>query len=57
LDRPEDVATIGLDEILDRDAVVLIEWGERFPRLMPENRIEVRLDTISNEYRQVSIKQ
>ena len=57
LDRPEDVATIGLDEILDRDAVVLIEWGERFPRLMPENRIEVRLDIISNEYRQVSIKQ
>ena len=57
LDRPEDVATIGLDEILDRDAVVLIEWGERFPRLMPENRIEVRLDTISNEHRQVSIKQ
>ena len=57
LDRPEDVATIGLDEILDRDAVVLIEWGERFPRLMPENRIEVRLDTISNENRQVSIKQ
>ena len=26
----------GLDEIFDRDAVVLIEWGERFPELMPE---------------------
>src|SRR5579885_2893411 len=38
LDREEEVATLGLDEIFDRDAVVLIEWGERFPRLMPQDR-------------------
>ena len=31
LDRPEQIATLGLEEIFDRDAVVLIEWGERFP--------------------------
>ncbi len=31
LDKVEQVATLGLDEIFDRDAVVLIEWGERFP--------------------------
>ena len=43
LDRAAEVATLGLDEIFDRDAVVLIEWGERFPKLMPENRIEIRL--------------
>ena len=43
LDRAAEVATLGLDEIFDRDAVVLIEWGERFPLLMPENRIEIRL--------------
>ena len=43
LDRPEELATLGLDEIFDRDAVVLIEWGERFPDLMPAQRIEIRL--------------
>src|SRR5271168_2460979 len=43
LERAAEVATLGLDEIFDRDAVVLIEWGERFPRLMPEGRIEIRL--------------
>lgn len=43
LDTPEQVATLGLDEIFDRDAVVLIEWGERFPSLLPEKRIEIRL--------------
>ena len=43
LDRPEEIATLGLDEIFDREAVVLIEWGERFPDLMPSQRIEIRL--------------
>jgi tRNA threonylcarbamoyladenosine biosynthesis protein TsaE len=43
LDTAAQVATIGLEEIFDRRAVVLIEWGERFPELMPEERIEIRL--------------
>ncbi len=46
LDRAEQVATLGLDEIFDRDAVVLIEWGERFPELLPAERIEIRLTTL-----------
>lgn len=43
LDTAAQVATLGLDEIFERDAVVLIEWGERFPELMPKDRIEIRL--------------
>jgi tRNA threonylcarbamoyladenosine biosynthesis protein TsaE len=43
LDRAEELATLGLDEIFDRDAIVLIEWGERFPQLLPPDRIEIRL--------------
>ena len=43
LDRAEQVATLGLDEIFDREAVVLIEWGERFPQLMPPDAIQIHL--------------
>jgi tRNA threonylcarbamoyladenosine biosynthesis protein TsaE len=43
LDRAAEVATLGLYEILDRDAVVLIEWGERFPELFSEPNIEIHL--------------
>ena len=45
LDHPSQIATLGLDELFDRDALVLIEWGERFRDLLPENIIRVHLDT------------
>jgi len=55
LDRPEEVARLGLEEIFDRDAVVLIEWGERFPQLMPADRIEIRLEAGSADERRIEL--
>jgi tRNA threonylcarbamoyladenosine biosynthesis protein TsaE len=56
LDRPEQVATIGLEELFERPAVVLIEWGERFPELMPEERIEVRLRATGENSREIDFR-
>ena len=55
LDRAEQVATLGLDEIFDREAVVLIEWGERFPHLLPEDRIEIRIEPVDEDSRRIEI--
>jgi tRNA threonylcarbamoyladenosine biosynthesis protein TsaE len=44
LETDREVATIGLEELFDRDAIVLIEWGERFRHLIPEPRIEIRIE-------------
>lgn len=55
LDREDQVATLGLDEIFDRDAVVLIEWGERFPRVMPADRIEIRLRATGENSREIEV--
>jgi tRNA threonylcarbamoyladenosine biosynthesis protein TsaE len=57
LDTPQQVATLGLDEILDRDAVVLVEWGERFPDLFHTSRIEIELQPLSEAIRQITINQ
>jgi tRNA threonylcarbamoyladenosine biosynthesis protein TsaE len=61
LDTPQQVATLGLDEILDgmskKDAVVLIEWGERFPDLFPAGRIEIHLRPVTESTRQITINQ
>lgn len=55
LDRPAEVATLGLDEIFERDALVLIEWGERFLSLIPEDRIEIRLRPVSDQRREIAV--
>ena len=57
LETTAEVATLGLDEIFDRDAVVLIEWGERFPELMPQDRIEIRLTTLASGRREIVVSQ
>jgi tRNA threonylcarbamoyladenosine biosynthesis protein TsaE len=55
LESPGEVIALGFDEILDRDAVVLIEWGERFPELMPARRVEIRIDAQADDSRKFTV--
>jgi len=55
LEEPRELATLGLEELLDRDALVLIEWGERFPQILPAERTEIRLRTISEHEREIEV--
>ena len=57
LDTEAEAASLGLDEILARQAVVLLEWAERFPRLLPEERIEVRIEPRDGEERFLEVKE
>lgn len=43
LDTLAEVATLGLEEIFDRDSIILLEWAERFPRIVPERRVEIQI--------------
>ena len=56
LDSARVVATLGLDELFDRDALVLVEWGERFPELMPADRIEIRLRATGENEREIEVR-
>lgn len=56
LDTAAEVATLGLDELFDRpDALVLIEWGERFPELLPAQRVEIRLERLDEDRRSIEV--
>jgi len=55
LDTLEEVETLGLDEILAGGSAVIMEWAERFPSLLPEERIEIRLTTIEDEVRRIEV--
>jgi tRNA threonylcarbamoyladenosine biosynthesis protein TsaE len=54
LDAEREVETLGLEEIFEKDAVVLIEWGERFPRLMPPGALEIRLEQVAGDARRIT---
>jgi tRNA threonylcarbamoyladenosine biosynthesis protein TsaE len=55
IEEPRELATLGLDELLEREAVVLVEWGERFPELWPAARIEVHLRALEGDEREIRL--
>ncbi len=55
LDETRAVESLGLDELFERDALTLIEWGERFPDLMPAERTEIRIRALTDGTREFEI--
>lgn len=55
LDSEREVETLGLDDLFDKNALVLVEWGEKFMRLMPAGRIEIRLEYTADDGRRISL--
>ena len=43
LDAEAEVETLGLNELFNTGRIVLLEWAERFPRMLPANRTEIRI--------------
>ena len=56
LDEPREVATLGLDDLFDREGIVLIEWGERFPQFLPAERMEIRIRAGSGDEREFEVR-
>ncbi len=56
LDTSKQAQCLGLEELFDQPALVLIEWGNRFPQLMPDDRIEIRLFRQGEDRRQIEVR-
>ena len=56
LDTAEQVRRLGLEELFDRPALTLVEWGERFPELFPKDRTEIRITHTGDDLREFAIK-
>jgi tRNA threonylcarbamoyladenosine biosynthesis protein TsaE len=55
LEEPREVERLGLEELLETSALVLIEWGERFPRLWPPERTEIRIRAVGDDARVIEV--
>ncbi len=51
-----DLEGLGIEEILnDKEAIVAIEWPEKLGNLIPEKRIEIHFETLSDQERKIII--
>lgn len=55
LDEAREVETLGLDDLFASGALVLLEWAERFPALLPRDRTEIRLKALDDDSREIHI--
>jgi len=55
IDTPRELETLGLDDLRSDNSVLLIEWGEKFPRLVRERDVEIALDRDGVSQRRIRI--
>ena len=54
LDEPRQFYTLGLEEIFEANALVLIEWGEKFARFLPADRIIITIAHGEGDHRRIT---
>lgn len=55
VDTPRELETLGLDDLIGDNSVLLIEWGEKFARFERERDVEIALERISDNKRKIKI--
>jgi tRNA threonylcarbamoyladenosine biosynthesis protein TsaE len=55
IDTPRELETLGLDDLMTDNSVLLIEWGEKFPRFQRERDVEIAIERVSENERQIKI--
>ena len=53
VDTPRQLETLGLDDLISDNSVLLIEWGEKFERFVRERNVEIALERISENTRRI----
>ena len=49
VDTPRQLETLGLDDLIAENSVLLVEWGDKFPRLQRDQNAEITLERVGNE--------
>ncbi len=55
VDTERELETLGLDDLRDDRSVMLIEWGEKFPRFQRERDLEIVIEQLGENDRNIKI--
>jgi len=57
IDTQRELDTLAIDDLMAENAILLIEWGEKFARFERERDVEIRLERVSDTERRVAVTQ
>ncbi len=55
IDTERELDTLGLEDMMDDNNILLIEWGEKFPRFANGRDVEIAIERISEDERKITI--
>src|SRR5436190_4486462 len=55
VDTQRELETLGLDDLMGDNSVLLIEWGEKFARFERERDVEIALEQVSETGRKIRL--
>jgi tRNA threonylcarbamoyladenosine biosynthesis protein TsaE len=55
IDTDRELETLGLEDLAAPDSILLIEWGEKFPRFVRERDVEIVLERAGENDRQIRV--
>lgn len=55
IDTEKELATLGLDDYMRDDTLLLIEWGEKFRRLVNEADVQITFERLSDSERKIIV--
>jgi tRNA threonylcarbamoyladenosine biosynthesis protein TsaE len=55
VDTERELETLGLDDLVAEDSVLLIEWGEKFPHLERKRDVEIALQRVGESGRRIQL--
>jgi tRNA threonylcarbamoyladenosine biosynthesis protein TsaE len=56
VDTARELETLGLDDLRSANSILLIEWGEKFPRFQNERDFEIGLERMNQSERRIQLK-
>jgi tRNA threonylcarbamoyladenosine biosynthesis protein TsaE len=55
IDTPRELDTLALDDLRSENSIILIEWGEKFPRFVRERDVEISLERENDLGRRIRV--
>lgn len=55
MDSSEDFLSVGFDEYFSAGGICCIEWPERISDILPEDRIEITVEHLSEQSREITV--